>query len=935
MRLSKRIGYSLLAGVSSTLALAGSFDLEEKNPLLEEMRQRHASPPEFLRRFELDLSTEDLARTPLAPREIKIPYAINALPTEVYSLEVGMYQLDALDQWYFHSLKTVAERKEQAELYTLNQQRLYLLTQIKRLEIEAKKAFGELETLRRRESLRSSQRTATPDWQIKAFEKRLDLMNASRTRYQAALIVQQGLIAEQSKPLDVRSPWPLRRFKHPDDVIRLLAQNQQAALKALEQIKASESSAERLAEFERFVQSQRFSKKSSNRLFEDDYYSKKGFRAESLQQQIAGVETEQLEEIVGGMNPHLSKILRFGTRGDRSREDIENMLSKSSTLKDASAQERMLVDELLNRKFPESSLENLDTEALTRKLAEQNPKMLQDLERAQGVSKNLEGVSSYLGKMYPDDDEGSLYGKYSKKMPGAKATASQRKIAEELARRHYEGDSPKSKRGRANRSLVTGKVDKPLYYLESRITPLELPAVDSIAQFKMPPPSTQIDPELSDTPERRRRLEQLRAKLDDHEVKELDKLLNEVPDSLRAQHVHYQVSAYVDGLLKPKDSAKELRTATENVRDSLTLNHAIAADVRNERKAPPSASLGEQWAKHFAASRIDPSKGDLSKEELAKRGVDHNQQRFEFLKKLGIDTQAIENPDAKSDLSALYPEPVKQVITDPVTGEERWSVTCVGMAWAADMSTHLDSRTKARDQISGPHAYATIQTAIRTGAVDKKLSPDSLAGIELKTIEDYVPIWLPQYRQLGDTKFTEMVGESRLPIGNILKNNPVALKSEFSNLRPLTPDDLAKGKYKVVDVATLQLKQAYRQIESDPFEAGYGSTDPKREHITYDYVASLLSKNVSPMAFVDTDERRFVEDWYTIPRNAGDTGHVMNIVGHGNDAVDPVTLQPTEYFIVRDSFVAHPIHYRVPARDVLRHLWELEKVTKIERVDAK
>ena len=95
------------------------------------------------------------------------------------------------------------------------------------------------------------------------------------------------------------------------------------------------------------------------------------------------------------------------------------------------------------------------------------------------------------------------------------------------------------------------------------------------------------------------------------------------------------------------------------------------------------------------------------------------------------------------------------------------------------------------------------------------------------------------------------------------------------------------------------------------------------------FLVALIDQGHAPMIHLNRADKRMSEDWYYISES-GSLGHALNLVGYG-EAINPETLLPTRYFLVRDSLVSEPIYYRVPERDLITNLVGVMKVIGLRR----
>jgi hypothetical protein len=83
------------------------------------------------------------------------------------------------------------------------------------------------------------------------------------------------------------------------------------------------------------------------------------------------------------------------------------------------------------------------------------------------------------------------------------------------------------------------------------------------------------------------------------------------------------------------------------------------------------------------------------------------------------------------------------------------------------------------------------------------------------------------------------------------------------------------------------------------------------------------------MVDFSTDARQDLDDWILPIEGDGGIAHILNVVGYGV-AISPFTLQPQPYFLLRDSFVQKPMHYRISALSLVQHLIGVSDVQAVE-----
>ncbi|MBK9037666.1 MAG: hypothetical protein IPL83_00620 [Bdellovibrionales bacterium] len=95
----------------------------------------------------------------------------------------------------------------------------------------------------------------------------------------------------------------------------------------------------------------------------------------------------------------------------------------------------------------------------------------------------------------------------------------------------------------------------------------------------------------------------------------------------------------------------------------------------------------------------------------------------------------------------------------------------------------------------------------------------------------------------------------------------------------------------------------------------------------FDVIKAMIDSGHPPIVRITSDARFESADWLTIT-SQGSMHHVLNIVGY-DKGIDPMTLCPTKYFIVRDSLGKKKIHYKVTANNLLRYIAGIYHISKI------
>jgi hypothetical protein len=137
--------------------------------------------------------------------------------------------------------------------------------------------------------------------------------------------------------------------------------------------------------------------------------------------------------------------------------------------------------------------------------------------------------------------------------------------------------------------------------------------------------------------------------------------------------------------------------------------------------------------------------------------------------------------------------------------------------------------------------------------------------------------------------------------------------------------------FKTVPLCTKSQSQTTKDLfQIEKFSAAeFGPSDKKPG---FEFFKALIDSGNPPIVGVDSDSRIESAGWLTIT-SGGRFTHVMNVVGY-DEGVDPMTLCPTKFFIVRDSMGKQKIHYKVAAENLLEHLDGVYHATKVLAVDG-
>ena len=95
------------------------------------------------------------------------------------------------------------------------------------------------------------------------------------------------------------------------------------------------------------------------------------------------------------------------------------------------------------------------------------------------------------------------------------------------------------------------------------------------------------------------------------------------------------------------------------------------------------------------------------------------------------------------------------------------------------------------------------------------------------------------------------------------------------------------------------------------------------------FIRLLIDNNQPPLVTLASNARKLSgEDWLHIPPMGTGILHTALIVGYG-EGIDPRDMVKKPYFILRDSFVDEPIHYKVAADELLPQIRNISKITEV------
>ncbi len=294
-----------------------------------------------------------------------------------------------------------------------------------------------------------------------------------------------------------------------------------------------------------------------------------------------------------------------------------------------------------------------------------------------------------------------------------------------------------------------------------------------------------------------------------------------------------------------------------------------------------------------------------------------------FLNELGIKSGALTAKE--KDLSYLFPRPINQEKT----------LACVSFSVAADMSATYKARTGKDVSISpwlthainrgynfqsrGKSPFAHVESAAETLY---------LKGITLKGEHTYLPM-------------------------NFSKKLPDNMASHWK--QPEMFSDAASGveeTYQAVSVEPTAPYEAYREpgfptslnsIKDRRFVVdGYAHLEPSAWAasnplgVDFDFFRILIDNKMAPAVHIDTDESFVSEGWTRLGKKAGANGlgHAINVVGYGEEGLDPFDLRKKRYLIVRNSMSRQEVHFKIDAEHLITHLIAVSKAKDVREISS-
>lgn len=276
----------------------------------------------------------------------------------------------------------------------------------------------------------------------------------------------------------------------------------------------------------------------------------------------------------------------------------------------------------------------------------------------------------------------------------------------------------------------------------------------------------------------------------------------------------------------------------------------------------------------------------------------------EFLKiiksladKRPVNRSVLSKSENEVNLYGLFYEPVLQlgnnknekdlISANGTINASSYSAACVAASLVADLETYSFFY-----KLSIPYTYGLLATNNRLGTVPNE-ALKSTYNFMAKTEG---PMDQAAFETIMDQGlyFTPEDMDALVRYGIVLdKQDGVDDRNNTAMIIPADMNKFLEGK-------SVVKPKAYAALQSD--------------HIDSTLIKNMIDLGQPPIVFISSDSRTFMEDWYR-PNPLGNYAHALNIVGYGVD-LSPFDNTETAYFIVRDSFVPTPIHYKVAVREL-------------------
>ena len=344
---------------------------------------------------------------------------------------------------------------------------------------------------------------------------------------------------------------------------------------------------------------------------------------------------------------------------------------------------------------------------------------------------------------------------------------------------------------------------------------------------------------------------------------------------------------------------QRLMEAPENANLKQRLQ-ALHVEFRKVASLIPHAP---ETTSYSMSSCLDPSKW------LDANIQERNPEAVEFLRTLNISSIGQARPT--NDLSFMFIRPTLQ-------GS---SLSCTAHAVASDMEFEINKANQSQIDIDEEYAYLQLQFESRnTYSWDHPISAEAKDKLSQGRWSDH-----------------------GYPNGSTY-GVPIRYMSSDGVLAEIASGDHQGERQEVID--RLKVKPRYAVRTSTSYHGGrnwlFGlwiGNDGERiriqdwMEIDCSFIRLLIDNQQPPIVALSSNARKLSgEDWLHIPPMTTGIGHVAVIVGYGQ-SIDPRDMMEKPYFILRDSFVDQPMHYKVAVDELLPRITELHKITEVEHVN--
>ncbi len=277
-----------------------------------------------------------------------------------------------------------------------------------------------------------------------------------------------------------------------------------------------------------------------------------------------------------------------------------------------------------------------------------------------------------------------------------------------------------------------------------------------------------------------------------------------------------------------------------------------------------------------------------------------------FLEALNISPTSPRTASA-NDLSFMFLKPTLQ-------GN---SLSCVAHSVASDMEFEINKTNHGQVDIDEEYTYLKLQHRFYSWhhpiSIEVK---DTLSQGNWNDQEDYSDRGVVSDLNLNVLR----------PRQTFRSDSPSPYTDTSGVLAEIEPGDHQGERQKVID--RLRNKPRYA------VQAYIHYIDPwqhrrRRRRVDCSFIRLLIDNQQPPIITLSSNARKLSgEGWLHIPPMNTGIQHTALIVGYG-EGIDPRDMIKKPYFILRDSFVDEPIHYKVAADELLPQIRNLHKITQV------